>query len=84
MGRPEDALRAYRAAVADIERDIAVGGNRRQVSAMPYLALGKALARAGDTAAARESFTKALAYPETRALAEKELSTLGAPDQPAR
>lgn len=72
LNRPDEAIALFREAVADIEK-----GGRRSISALPYLALGDALRRRGDIEGARQAFTKALAFEETRKDAERELQSLG-------
>lgn len=71
LNRPDDAIKAFRAAVADVER-----GGRRPLSAMPYLALGDALRKTGDIDGARAAFTKALDFDETKDQARRELDRL--------
>ena len=73
MNRRKEAVEMFRAAVADVESE---GGVRRVLSAVPYLALGDALKKAGDIAGARSAFTKALGYSETREQAERALREL--------
>lgn len=77
LDRPEDALEQYRLAVADVE-----AGGRRPLSTMPYLALGVALSRTGDTEGARRMFQRALESEETRAAATRELAALPSPAPP--
>lgn len=72
LNRPQDAIDQLRDAVRDIE-----SGGRRELSARPYMALGDALRRTGDTAGARAAFTKAMEFEETRSMAEMELKNLG-------
>ncbi len=81
MNRPQDAIVQLRAAVADVERGAVVEkGQRRPLSALPYLALGNALRATGDIAGARQAFMEALKFDETRTDAENELRAT--PDGP--
>lgn len=80
MNRPQDALSHLRAAVQDIERGMVTDrGQRRPVSATPYLALGNALRVTGDFAGARKAFEEALKFDETRDAARKELDATPLP-----
>ncbi|MBL9032390.1 MAG: tetratricopeptide repeat protein [Phycisphaerae bacterium] len=80
QGRREDGLAAYRAAVADLLTQRADSFRGRQLSGVPYLALGVALKKAGDMAGARDAFTGALAYPDSRVEARAQLNALPARD----
>jgi tetratricopeptide (TPR) repeat protein len=75
LKREQEGLLCLRAAVEDIERPNAGGG--RQVSGVPYLALGAALGNSGDNAGAKTQFRKALDHADTRARAAEVLQSMG-------
>ena len=68
MGRVDDAITAYRAAVKHVE-----AFRSKMFSPAPYLALGIALRDKGEVEEARQMFEVARKYRKTRARAEKEL-----------
>ncbi|MFN0132617.1 MAG: hypothetical protein ACKVW3_08830 [Phycisphaerales bacterium] len=76
LNRREEGLAAYRAAIADLHTQRADSYSGRQLSGVPYLALGAALRKTGDLAAAREAFTGALNYPDSRDEARAQLNAL--------
>jgi tetratricopeptide (TPR) repeat protein len=61
LNRLDDAVLAYRDAVADVE-----SRGPEFFSPLPYLGLGLALARKGDAESARELLQFAARFPETR------------------
>ena len=76
LGRVEDAIEAYRAAIAHVEAQ-----RSKMFTPTPYLALGIALRRAGQSAEAREALEVARKHSRTRERAEDELRRL---DEEAR
>jgi len=69
LSRLDDAVAAYRAAVADAEN-----GPRALYSPVPHLVLGAALCSQGDLMEGRKHLQTAARYPETRAEALRELA----------
>jgi tetratricopeptide (TPR) repeat protein len=69
LNRIDDAVAAFREAVADVE-----SAGPRRFSPLPYLGLGVALERKGETAEARRTLEFAAQFPETR---ERALQALG-------
>lgn len=72
MGRSADGVEQIRMAVAEIER---LGP--RATSAMPFLALGRALRSTGDIEGAKQAFRRALEFEETTEQARRELLAMG-------
>lgn len=80
LNRPQEAIVQFRAAIQDIEKGLVSDqGQRRPISATPYLALGNALRVTGDIAGARNAFEQALKFDETRDAARKELDATPLP-----
>lgn len=73
-GHHEAALEMFRLAVADVET-----GGRRILSGGPYMTLGLALQNAGKPDQARALFQKALAFPDTKGNAARELERMQSP-----
>jgi Tfp pilus assembly protein PilF len=71
LGRRDEAIAAYRAAIAHIESH-----RQKMFSPWPYLALGVALRDQGDLEGARGALEVARRYRETKERAEAELSAL--------
>lgn len=76
LSRPDDAIREFRLAVEEIEREGRAQPSGVVPSALPYLALGDALKRTGNLEEAQVNFEKALRYEESRSSAQRELETL--------
>jgi tetratricopeptide (TPR) repeat protein len=74
LNRPADAVDAYRAAIAHMERF-----HSKMFTPTPYLALGIALRMTGDPAGARAALQVAARYAETRDLARAQLRQLPGP-----
>jgi tetratricopeptide (TPR) repeat protein len=70
MGRLDDAIAAYRRAVADAESTRVLG------SPVPYLVLGSALREKGSLAEARKYLDLAARFEPTRPEALRELGSL--------
>jgi tetratricopeptide (TPR) repeat protein len=75
LRRPDDAIAAYRAAIAHIESTPA-----KVFSPRPYLALGIALRAKGDVQGAREALSLAKKHRQTRVRAEQELAAIDQAD----
>jgi tetratricopeptide (TPR) repeat protein len=68
LDRVDDAVSAYREAVADVE-----SRGPESFSPFPYLGFGLALVRKGETESARPFLRRAAQFPETRAAALRAL-----------
>ncbi len=77
LGRKDEGLASLRAAVEDLETPRKGATSKRQLSGRPHLALGSALAKAGDIEGAKASFRNAMRYEDSKVAAEKELRELG-------
>jgi tetratricopeptide (TPR) repeat protein len=71
LRRPDDAIAAYRAAIAHIE------SSPKIFSPGPYLALGVALKAKGDIDGARDALSVAQQYQQTQQRATKLLAAIG-------
>jgi hypothetical protein len=76
LGKMDEGLAAYREGVRDLVTPRTGSAGTRQLSGVPYLALGTALKKTGDLAGARSAFESAMEYPDTKEIATQQIRAL--------
>jgi hypothetical protein len=79
LNRLDEGLVAYREGVRDLTSSKSGSAATRQLSGVPYLALGTALKKVGDLSGARQAFESATAYPDAIETARQQLQALPKP-----